>query len=208
LEVATLSNEHAFWERILEQLNPQWSIALPKSEPGAAPDLAELSVHIYVIDTANGWTLMGSTREVDAQAARLQTTQTPQLADLLVGSLGRHLAECSDAGMDETWSQAPRTISASLCAISYSQSFEQVQRARGRVNGHWLYLLYRLADGDVLARPGFIGPTGPNLLQAQDLVRAVRQVVQMDLTAPASSHIAQEIRSSGGVRLAQEFGGR
>lgn len=200
-----MSNERIFWERLLETMHPEWSIAIPNGNPIGSLNVAELVVHVYLVDASNLWVLMGSTREVDAERAKAQTTAAPDEADTLVGSIGNYLVECSDKGLGESSPMAQQAVSMSLLALSHTRTFDEVKRLTSRLAGHWLYILYRLKDGTVLARPGFIGAKGPGLLRPQELHGILRSIVASDTSASASGFVASEVRRGGGVALHEDI---
>jgi hypothetical protein len=196
-----MSNERIFWEQLLKTMHPEWSIAIPNGNPVGSLNVAELVVHVYLVDASNLWVLMGSTREADAERAKAQTTAAPDWAEKLVGSIGNYLVECGDKGVDESSAQAHQAVSMSLLALSRTRTFDEAKRLTSRLAGHWLYILYRLKDGTVLARPGFIGAKGPGLLRPEELHGILKRIVATDTAASATSFIAGEISRGGGVAI-------
>jgi hypothetical protein len=71
-------------------------------------------------------------------------------------------------------------------------------------NHHWILLLYRLLDGDVIAGLGYVDDPHLGMLDRSTLMECVISMVEMDLV-PEDSIVGATVRKHGGVMLAPEL---
>ncbi|WP_431273264.1 hypothetical protein ACQ858_13655 [Variovorax ureilyticus] len=96
-------------------------------------------------------------------------------------------------------------LAAGLRAIATSSSFGT---AAGRSlmldNYHWILLLYRLADGELVTGVGYVDDPYPGMLDRGTLLECVETMVEMDVM-PDDSIVGVAVRKHRGVVLAPEL---
>ena len=97
-----------------------------------------------------------------------------------------------------------QAFAAGFRAISAAPGFLAApERSPALDNHHWILLLYRLADGEVIAGSGYVDEPSPGMLDRSTLVEFVGSMVEMDLEPRAVVH--EEAAAHGGVALAPEL---
>ncbi|VTU44329.1 hypothetical protein [Variovorax sp. RA8] len=94
------------------------------------------------------------------------------------------------------------TFAAGIRAIATSPAFGAAAAQTVMLdNHHWMLLLYRLADGDMVAGLGYVADAYPGMLDAASLREYISSMVEMDL-ASEGSIVGEAVGAHGGVMLA------
>ena len=197
-----MKKERAFFEQLAGAALPGWDVKLqPNMTPGQM-DLASYTARIYLVDTSTGWTAAGALQPsgfaavVKAQRnAGLSLDQVMDMAGQAVTQLGR----------DQPAPGSPdigKGIELVAAALTGTQTFKTVQ-ASG-LEGHWVYIGYRMHDASTICRPGFFRTGAPGFVDPGALTHYVRQVMAHDLASPQSS-VGQMLKRAGGAIIAAEL---
>ena len=197
-----MKKEQAFFEQIASTALPGWDVKLqPHMTPGQM-DLASYTARIYLVDTSTGWTAAGALQpsgfaglRAHFAALRLGIDTVTDLAGQAVTQLGR----------DQPAPGSPdigKAIELVAAALTGTQTFKTVQ-ASG-LDGHWIYIGYRMLDASTICRPGFFRTGAPGFVAPEGLAHYVRQVMAHDL-ASTQSAVGQMLRRAGGAIISSEF---
>jgi len=197
-----MKKERAFFEQLASDALPGWDVKLqPNMTPGQM-DLASYTTRIYLVDTSTGWTAAGALQpsgfaglRAHFEALRLDIGTVTDMAGQAVSQLGR----------DQPAPGSPdigKGIELVAAALTGTQTFKTVQ-ASG-LDGHWVYIGYRMHDASTICRPGFFRTGAPGFVDPGALTHYVRQVMAHDLTSPTSS-VGQMLKRAGGAIIAPEF---
>lgn len=200
-------NETKFWERVLSAANPDWGLGFVDGFDSGERKVSDQTVRIYVVDTSNLWVLAAGTSEAEARKAFDFTRANPQEREAINGSVGRLLADLSDRSADRSSKDAVDGIRCALLAITSTETFAVAKSLTGGYAGHWAYLLYRLNDGEVIARPAYVSKdAGTALMAFDDLVQMTAHVVALDLRSADGTGISRQAAQGGGARLHPSVG--
>jgi hypothetical protein len=197
-----MKKERAFFEQLAGAALPGWDVKLqPNMTPGQM-DLASYTARIYLVDTSTGWTAAGALQpsgfaglRAHFEALRLDIGTVTDMAGQAVSQLGR----------DQPAPGSPdigKGIELVAAALTGTQTFKTVQ-ASG-LDGHWVYIGYRMHDASTICRPGFFRTGAPGFVEPGALTHYVRQVMAHDLTSPPSS-VSKMLKRAGGAIIAPEF---
>lgn len=194
-------NEETFWTSVAQQFAAEWDVRLVPGKTGGG--LAGLNSAIYVIDTSNGWSAMGAFPESTlASAAALLRAQSDQKAIIDNADLLCH--ECAGRGIQGDHPDLLNALNAAIVATSGTRTYSVAPPTPAGMTGHWLRLLYRLADGSLMGRPMHLKTNGPSMLSASKAFAIARDVLATDLSNPASL-VGSTIRACGGLVLDEAF---
>ena len=204
---ATSGPERSFWRAVgalAQEPRPNWGLDLRSGRQPLASD-----AFVYLVDTSNLW----------IAAAAISPAQLVSVKDEVEGGDSRELrvraavvmANASQVGQsrqpNEGSMASPETLRAfaeGLRAIAAAPGFiATAERSPELDNHHWILLLYRLTDGEVLASFGYIDDAIPGMLDRETLIEFVGSMVEMDLEPDAVVH--EEAAAHGGVALAPEL---
>lgn len=191
--------EKRFFETLAGTDAESWTVKLePHMQPGAM-DLAKYTSRLYIVDSSTGWTGAGAITPdgfaVAVEQGRAAGLTGTQLADVLGGLVSRLGREQPTAGDPEI----SRCLQLMAGALTSTQTFE-IAKGRG-LDGHFIYVGYRMLDGSTICRPIFFngGPAG--LVAADTITDMVRRVVVHDHKTPDST-VGRMLKRSGGALLA------
>jgi hypothetical protein len=181
---------------------PDWDVKLqPHMTPGQM-DLASYTARIYLVDTSTGWTAAGALQpsgfaglRAHFAAQRLGIDKVTDMAGQALNQLGRDQPEPGSADIG-------KGIELVAAALTETQTFKTVQ-ASG-LDGHWVYIGYRMHDASTICRPGFFRTGAPGFVAPEGLEHYVRQVVAHDLASTKSS-VGQMLKRAGGAIISPEF---
>lgn len=201
---ATTGPERSFWKAVdalAQEPRPNWGLDLHAGRQPLATD-----AFVYLVDTSNLW----------IAAAAISPAQLVAVKDEVEGGDSRDLraraavamASASQAGRPKEGLLAfPETLqafAAGLRAIAAAPGFiATAEQSPELDNHHWILLLYRLVDGEVLAGFGYVDDPIPGMLDRATLVEFVGNMVEMDLEPGAVA--CEEAAAHGGVLLAPEL---
>jgi hypothetical protein len=191
------NGEREFWQRLMQAINPAWDIALNR-EGDRALNISDQTARVYVVDTSNLWTLMGATspQEVHRVDMEVRAAQAEGLNALNVAPFA--VKEGSDKSVKPGTKQAEELVALALAAITQSQLYPVVLEKTGSAAGHWVYIIYRLKNGDILGRQGFTA--GANEALAPDLLLGfVRHLVETDTSSRGK--VGDLLAKGGGADL-------
>jgi hypothetical protein len=197
-----MKNEKAFFEQMAGGTLPGWAVKLqPHMTPGQM-DLASYTARIYVVDTSTGWTAAGALQP--SGFAGLREHFAGQQLDIgtvtdMAGQAVTHLGRTQPAPGSPEIGKGIELIAA---ALTSTQTFKTVQ-ASG-LDGHWVYIGYRMLDASTICRPGFFRTGEPGFVAPESLAHYVRQLVAHDLANPQSA-VGQMLKRAGGAIIASEF---
>ncbi|WOB11235.1 hypothetical protein [Piscinibacter gummiphilus] len=190
-------HEKRFWERLLTDVNPGWSITVEGS--GAAP-LSDQKVCVYVVDSSNLWMQAGATTAAGmANGARI-LDQDKELSEMAIAAAGSSTVAASEA--TNKGAPSAEVSMLALMALTRMRTYEVVKAQFGDVEGHWLYMVYRMKDGSYISRPGFLRPPSPELgfLPVEAVLSAARHLVALD-HQNAFSEVGKKLRGCGGAYI-------
>jgi hypothetical protein len=197
-----MKTERAFFERLANLGQADWTVKLqPHMVPGQM-DLASYTARVYLVDTSTGWTAAGALQPSGfAAVARAQKDAglTPDQVNDLAGQT------ISRLGRDQPGADAPevaQAIQLTAAALAGTQTFKTVQPTG--LDGHWIYIGYRMLDASTICRPGFFRTGAPGFADPDAITQFVRQVVAHDL-GNAKSVTGQMLKRAGGAILAPQF---
>lgn len=197
-------SEASFWKGVVSKFGaakPNWGLELN-------PVRALLSVDsfVYLVDTSNHW----------YASAAVAPEQLSQLFNEKGGGQGgaspereeaaRRIVAASAGTGQATIEALLNAFAAGLTAIARSPAYAAIRAPQGLLLGthHWILLLYRLADGEVIAGLGHIDEPNPGMLDQGVLLDSVEALAQMDLGSERTL-VNQAVRRAGGVILAPKL---
>jgi hypothetical protein len=197
-----MKKEQAFFEQMAGTALPGWDVKLqPHMTPGQM-DLASYTARIYLVDTSTGWTAAGALQpsgfaglRAHFAALRLGIDKVTDMAGQALNQLGRDQPEPGSPDIG-------KSIELVAAALTETQTFKTVQ-ASG-LDGHWVYIGYRMHDASTICRPGFFRTGAPGFVAPEGLEHYVRQVVAHDLASTKSS-VGQMLKRAGGAIISPEF---
>lgn len=200
--------ETAFWESTFKEAfcasNPSW-VGHLVHRPGESVErrnvLGTQDVLLYLVDTSNLWILGGAATSEDMKKARSIQDESPVAEEFAVANAGSLILDCSTRKLKHDDKDAIAAASVSLAALAATQAYRYVMSKLGSPAGHWVYLVYRLADATAVARPVFIRKRERlAFIDPDELTALVKRVVAQDLADPQGS-ISRNVMQAGGVTL-------
>lgn len=197
-----MKKEQAFFEQMAGTALPGWDVKLQAHMHPGQMDLASYSARIYLVDTCSGWTAAGvmqpSGFAAIAQAhkaAGLSLDRVTDMAGQCLNQLGRKQPAADSP-------EVAQGIELVASALTGTQTFKTVKP--NGLDGHWIYIAYRMLDGSTICRPGFFRTHEAGFVPPEALAHYVRQVVAHDL-GNAQSSVGSMIKRAGGAIIAPEF---
>ncbi|MBI2770348.1 MAG: hypothetical protein HYX47_12050 [Burkholderiales bacterium] len=189
--------EDRFWLEVANQLNPDWHVHM--GDGAARIPLAQQDTFLYMFDTSTMWVAAGVTMASEMLRARRQLQGLKLEPGLVAGLAGEAILECGKANLPGDHADTQRAMTATICSITATVTWSTVMDRIGSPAGHWIWMAYRLRDGDTLGRPVF--GQGPRaFMQQSDVHRSVRTALLADLGNPRSS-VNQRVTAGGGANL-------
>lgn len=197
-----MKKEHAFFESLANLGQGDWAVKLqPHMVPGQM-DLTSYTARVYLVDTSTGWAAAGALQPsgfaavVKAQRnAGLSLDQVMDMAGQAITQLGRE-----QPGADAP--EVAQAIQLTAAALAGTQTFKTVKPSG--LDGHWLYIGYRMLDASTICRPGFFRTGEPGFADPAAITHYVRQVVAHDL-GNTKSVTGQMLKRAGGAILAPQY---
>lgn len=191
-----LNGEELFWRQVCDQLNPGWHL---HHEAGVHVPLSAQDTFLYLFDTSSMWLAAGATLSSEMLRARCELHKLELEQAVVAGLAGQAVLDCGAAHLAGDHPQVRQAMTAAVCSITATATWSAVMDRVGSPAGHWIWMAYRLHDGDTLGRPVF--GQGPRaFMQEQDLHRSLRTVLMNDLGNPHSS-VNQRVRAGRGAAL-------
>lgn len=162
-----------------------------------------MRVRVYVVDTSTEWMAAAAMErtafEISKSQAKAIGMSPLDVADAAGQSISR-------LGKIQPTADDPYVVSCiqlTVAAISHTSTFQLVQ-PKG-VDGHWLYLTYRMMDASTVARPVYLNPPAQSGFLSAAMLRAVIQKVVAQDTRQENAVVYQELRHGGGALIAPAF---
>jgi hypothetical protein len=181
-----------------------WLVRVPNLHAGRQPLATD--AFVYLVDTSNVWIAAAAISSAQLVAVKDDVEggdshQLRALAAVAMASAGQ-VAQPKEGSM-----ASPKTLqafAAALRAIAAASGFiATAEQSPELDNHHWILLLYRLVDGEVLAGFGYVDDPIPGMLDREALVELVGNMVEMDLEPGAL--VGEAAAAHGGVTLAAEL---
>lgn len=198
---ATSGPERSFWKAVgalAQEHRPNWGLDLHAGRQPLASD-----AFVYLVDTSNLWIAAAAMSPVQLVAVKdeVEGGDSHELRALAAVAM----ASASQAAQPKEGSMAsPETLqafAAGLRAIAAAPGFiTTAEQSPDLDNHHWILLLYRLVDGEVLAGFGYVNDPIPGMLDRQTLIEFVGSMVEMDLEPGAL--VGEAAAAHGGATLA------
>lgn len=197
------THEQKFFEALIGFSSPGWNIKLQNHLQPGQMELGSMRVHVYVVDTSTEWMAAAAMEktafEVSKSHAKALGMSPLDVADAAGQSISR-------LGKIQPTADDPYVVSCiqlTVAAISHTSTFQLVQ-PKG-VDGHWLYLTYRMMDASTVARPVYLNPPAQSGFLSAAMLRAVIQKVVTQDTRQENAVVFQELRRGGGALIAPAF---
>lgn len=197
-----MKTERAFFEHLANVGQADWTVKLqPHMAPGQM-DLASYTARVYLVDTSTGWTVAGALQPSGFAAvtrAQKDAGLTPDQVNDIAGQA------ISRLGRDQPGADAPevaQAIQLTAAALAGTQTFKTVEPTG--LDGHWIYIGYRMLDASTICRPGFFRTGAPGFADPNAITHYVRQVLAHDLGS-AKSMTGQMLKRAGGAILAPQY---
>jgi hypothetical protein len=193
------TNEKRFFEQAAQTANAGWTLKLAAHLTPGTMNLSDYTALLYVVDTSTGWTGAGAITVDGFALARASAQASGWTADQMADSTG---ALISKLGRENAPHDSPRLtqcLQVMAAALTNTQAFE-IAKPTG-LDGHWLYIGYRMLDGSTISRPMFFRSGAPGFISPDALTDVVRRVVAQD-TKATSSNVGRMLKASGGALLA------
>jgi hypothetical protein len=165
-----------------------------------------------VVDTSSGWICAGAISDKTMKDVARELATNPEKASNLCNVAGSLVVDAGKITPEADTPEAQNCLSAAIGAITQTQSYKLATQKdpNDGLNGHWLYVTYKLKDESLLSRPIFFRkPDIANGFAPMDVIIPLLQhVVDQDTkNALGSTSIFRQITAGGGAQLAAEFGG-
>ncbi len=193
-----MSHERRFWEDLAAAVNPGWDFSLSDDVVPGEGLLSTYRVYIYTVDTSTVWTMEGATTEQGMERAHATLSLRKEAIPGLLSAAGEQVLACGQDSAARASKPAQQAVTLALLALTETQTYVAAKQTTGSLEGHWLYLVYRLKDGAALSRPAFIRSKRTGFLAPDALLHLVRQVVAMD-TAQTIGTVTTQIALGGGA---------
>ena len=201
-----MNSEHKFWENILDTSNPGWST---KITPGWLEDqkLSDLTVYSYIVDTSNGWTVVGGLTPDKFKEVWAHYKEVPKKAvNKFLDEIHSTLLAASDANAQPGSELAMNACVMAMMSICDTGTFELARQSQPSLKGHWISVLYRTKDGACLRRPAYtFGDGGAQPLDPAELYGAIQQIIDIDRNP--RTNVGKQIQAAGGAKIHAGFGG-
>lgn len=199
--------EQAFWKSVASQFHearPNWGVDL---NTGRAPLGSD--AFVYLVDTGTLWIAAASVAPAQLVALRDEEgAGEERQVNRARAAAAMHRASTRSASAGDGAMSSPGTlhaIGASLRAIATSPAFAAASaQAPVLDDPHWILMLYRLADGELITGLGQVSDPYPGMLDRGTLLECVEGMVEMDI-GTRGTIVNAEARQHGGVSLAPEL---
>ncbi len=178
------------------------------------PQIASLTAAVYLIDTSSSWRMAGlidprcmPQMQEQVRQGSLDADRITMAASWCILDHCKPDPEPSQAIPDEAKvanQVANRAIELAVAALVQTRCYELAKSGPTGLNGHWLYLVYRMRDGTAIARPAMLPARqiGLSLLEPATLESCIERIIEADTSASlATSSIARRLHECGGAIL-------
>ncbi|MDN8617149.1 hypothetical protein [Variovorax ginsengisoli] len=198
---ATAGPERSFWKAVgalAQEPRPNWGLDLHAGRQPLATD-----AFVYLVNTSNLW--VASAAMSPAQLVAVKNEVEGGDSHKLRALAAVAMASASQAARAKEGSMASpeslQAFAAGLRAIAAAPGFiATAEQSPELDNHHWILLLYRLVDGEVLAGFGYGDDPIPGMLDRETLIEFVGNMVEMDLEPGAL--VGETAAAHGGATLA------
>lgn len=189
--------ESLFWQQVADQLNPGWQIHF---DAGSAPvSLAAQDAFLYLFDTSTMWLAAGATQTSEMLRARRDLQRLKLDPAGVAGLAGDAVLHCGAANLSGDHEKVRQAMTAAVCSITATATWSTVMDRIGTPAGHWIWIAYRLKNGETLGRPVY-GQAPRAFMQESALHRLIRTALASDLGNPRSA-VHRQIAAGGGAVL-------
>lgn len=201
---SSCASEQAFWKAVAAQAHearPNWGLDLHAARAPLAADS-----FVYLVDTSNLWVAAAAIPPEQLVALWHEQGAEPGTANRTIAAAAMERASSKARGGEGAMS-SPETLhalAAGIRAIASSPAFGAAVDQLVLDNHHWILLLYRLVDGEVIAGLGYVDDPYPGMLDFASLREYVESIAEMDLMSE-DSIVNAAVREHGGVTLASEL---
>lgn len=197
-------NEIKFWEAITGEENPDWTIRFPDGHNPAEGNLSKFTARIYAIDTSSDWISAGAITPDNFRKSREILMIDKSAQELVIHGAAAFVSEVSKMGAVAGDPILDQCLASVVAALSTTKTFETGEAFK--LEGHWLYVVYRMQDGKTLTgRPIAIPSPGTSFLDIQALRSLVQNVINYDLSNGSKTSVGSIIQKCGGLILADLY---
>lgn len=175
--------------------NPNWITALG---PNLDIALADCKTFFYIYDCKSAWIGAGAVQ--DAGFMRTHSWVSERGKDRFKG-IG---ADCAVLASQAGAQAGSPILEKALHDVGYyfasTITFERVILAQQSTAGHWICIVYSLADGSRISRPAFTAKSSAQsgFLSESELTSFVKLVIQEDLSTSQSA-VSKQVQAGGGA---------
>ncbi|WP_371438316.1 hypothetical protein [Polaromonas sp.] len=183
-------------KQILEDSNPGWIVALANDRPEAGSRYESL---FYIFDCKSSWIGAGAVNHEGFLKVRKWVVAKGK--DQFKSLGGDCALKPSNAMATAGSPLLEEALHAAGHYFASTATFDRVLQAQGHAKGHWVCIVFTLADGSRLSRPAFAsGRSGPGqaFMDSEELTKFVKLVIEEDLSNPRSA-VASQIAAAGGA---------
>lgn len=198
-----MKHEKAFWESLHRSIDPGWRTTIPTNADGSPTvPLSEIDHYLYAYDSNKDWIVSAGLSRAEAVAMAAHLAKVPQhiqaeVPDAAAGAI----KEAADAGAAHDSELSRRAMLGTLGAITLTQTFHTTEsKWTPGMSLHFVYVLYRCADGSHICRPASVGSPEKRMLEPDHLTALIDQLVAMD-TSGGDGMVQRQIKASGGAML-------
>lgn len=193
------AGEAGFWKEVLEQCAPGHTVRV-QGTLDAATLPSRMGVRAYFCDTHSGWKAACMLTEDDLLQAGARMRSIPDCQSSVLAAFNERLQEPGYERRSNPEALIQDVMTLVVHYLTTTRTFDLANQFYSSLNGHWLVLMYRLADGGMpLMRPAYMSHSDL-LFDAKTLDAWVREVVEHDTQAEGTA-IRQEIARGGGAML-------
>ncbi len=196
------TNEKRFFEQIAQTSNEGWTLKLAAHLTPGEMNLSDYNALLYVVDTSTGWTGAGAITVDGFGLARASAQASGWTTDQMADSTGALISKLGREGAPHDSPELAQCLQVMAAALTDTQTFE-IAKPTG-LDGHWVYIGYRMLDGSTICRPLFFRSGGQGFIPPEALTDVVRRVVVQD-TKATNSTVGRMLKRAGGALLAEIY---
>lgn len=165
-----LSNEIKFWSDMMLASHPGWSVVIANDWKGKSPASSKHKVNIYAYDIATGWSGACMTSPADLADAQKMLEASVKKCQAIRTAAQSELIRLAEAQAGPSAEVTRRGLVLAMYYIAQTQTLKTVRSQYGRVDGHWLCLLYRFKSGLSTMRPAYMSQVASEAMFSHDQV--------------------------------------
>lgn len=200
------NEEDKFWLDVAGHLNPEWEVGRYDADTTRTA-LAHHDVFVYMVDTSTMWMVAGSTTSSEMFRARRAVSAAELGPGTVAGAAGEVILKCGERGLADDHGDVKTAFTSAVCAITDSATWTAVMDRTGNPAGHWIWMVYRLANGDALGRPMYAQDDRRGFMPLAQLKDSLGAALENDIGNRAST-VARKILVGGGAKLSGELEAR